>query len=561
MERRCRETGVDFTVTEEDLGFYEKIAPTFAGQRFAIPPPTLCPEARMRRRLCFRNERTLYKRPSSFSDNEIISNYAPEEPWPVYEVAAWYSDAWDPTEYGRDYDRTKPFFEQLASLMKVVPVFALSQRFGNDSSPYTNLVSGNRRCHFIFAATENEDCFYSTYLQRCRDVSDCFFVFDSELCYQCIDCYGCYRLQQSQECERCRDSEYLLSCVASENCFGCISQFRQKYCLFNEQLSPKTYASAVEALKAQPDWRTVVEQRMLELARVTPRKYYSGTQNESFTGDHLASCRNTRDSYDCTFLEDCRFCTWLHQSKDCYDCYAWGLSGELGLENHLVGNNFYNVLFSDECSNNVSYLYYCRGCYSSTNLFGCVGIKNGRYCVLNKQYSKDEYERLVAQIISDMQSRGEWGEFFPQWMAPYSYNESVAAEYFPMTESEVRRRGWRWRSAPLPGIYSEQVTKWEEVTLDPHTLSSELSRRTFACSRTGRNFRYTAQELALYQKLGVSAPTVCFEERYRQRRHRRNPRTLFARQCAECATALESTYGPEREERILCETCYQSSCA
>jgi hypothetical protein len=318
--------------------------------------------------------------------------------------------------------------------------------------------------------------------------------------------------------------------------------FRKKFCFFNQQLTEADYFTSLAQLKAVPRWEEITRERMRELGRVTPRKYYSGGHNEGSTGDHLASCRNAVDCFDCTFLEDCRFCTWLHRSRDCYDCYAWGLSGELGLENHLVGNNFYNVLFSDECSNNVSDLYYCRGCYNSTHLFGCVGMKNASYCIFNQQYTKSDYEKLLAKIITAMQARGEWGEFFPQWMAPYSYNETVAAE-------------------PLPGVYGENVTHWDEVSLDPEHLQPELARRTFACTRTGRNFRYTAHELTIYRKLGISAPQICFEERYRLRRDQRNPRVLFSRHCDQCDCALESTYSPDREENILCEACYQHACA
>ena len=47
-----------------------------------------------------------------------------------------------------------------------------------------------------------------------------------------------------------------------------------------------------------------------------------------------------------------------------------------------------------------------------------------------------------------MKSTGEWGEFFPHEMSPFGYNETVAQEYFPMTEDEVRSmpKFEHWRS-------------------------------------------------------------------------------------------------------------------
>lgn len=561
MERTCRETGTVFTVSPQDLDFYSKISPVFGAVRCEVPPPTLCPEARMRRRLTFRNERTLYRRRCDRSGREIISVYAPDAPHPVWETPLWYADDWDARDYGREYDPNRPFFEQFAELMKVVPMYSLSQRLVQENSPYTHLVSGNKNCHYIFAASDNEDCFYTTYIQRSRDVADSFFIFDSELCYECIDCYHGYGLRHCQECDHCTDSEHLLGCLGCRECFGCVSLTKAQHCLFNDQLTPAQYAAEVSRIKARPDCEQYLAQRRAELLQSVPRKYYSGINIEDSTGDHLANCRNARDCYDCTSLEDCRYCVWLHRGKDCYDCYAWGLSGELGLENHLVGNNFHRVLFSDECSNDVSNLLYCRGCFSRCDqLFGCIGLKRAKYCILNRQYSREEYERLVPHIIARMAEDGAWGEFFPQSLSPYGYNETVAAEYFPMTETEVRQRGWNWQSAPLPGVYGREAVSWADVPADIQEVSDDLADLVFRCEDSGKNFRFTKAELALYRKLRVPLPRRCFDARYRRRFALRNPRELHHRSCSECGQPLETSYGELRPERICCEGCFRNLC-
>ena len=58
--------------------------------------------------------------------------------------------------------------------------------------------------------------------------------------------------------------------------------------------------------------------------------------------------------------------------------------------------------------------------------------------ILNTSYSAHEYETLCAKIIGHMQSTAEWGEFFPHELSPFGYNETVAQEYFPMTEEAVK---------------------------------------------------------------------------------------------------------------------------
>ena len=48
-------------------------------------------------------------------------------------------------------------------------------------------------------------------------------------------------------------------------------------------------------------------------------------------------------------------------------------------------------LYTDNCVENCN------------NLFGCIGLRNKSYCIFNKQYTKDEYETTVANIITHMQ--------------------------------------------------------------------------------------------------------------------------------------------------------------
>lgn len=557
MIKRCAATGTEFEITEEDLQFYDRVSPTFAGKKCAVPPPSLCPEARLRRRLSWRNERTLYRRKCDHSGKEIISTYAPEAPFPVYDHKIWMSDAWDPLTYGRDYDPNRPFIEQFGELLHAVPMFSLFHQQDNDNCPYTNLTTRNRNCHYIFAATEDEMCFYSTYLFYSRDVADCFFTFNCELCYECIDCTRCYRLFHSLECEGCSFSEFLTGCTGCSNCFGCVSLNKKEFCLFNEQLSAKAYASALRELKSRPGWREEAERRLNELTRITPRKYYSGFQNENFTGDHVLNSKNVESCFDVSKLEDCRFCTWLHQAHDCYDCYAWGLGAELGLENHLCGNSFTRVMFSEECWNSVSNLLYCRACWNGcSELFGCIGLRRSSYCILNKQYAPEEYFRLVPQIIASMEKDGSWGEFFPSSLSPYGYNETVGQEYLPLTREQALNDGFCWRDQPLPGLYSEKALDGAKLPDSIESVDDSICSQAIRCIDTGKCFKITRAELDLYRKLEVPIPRRCFDARYKRRFNKRNPRNLYDRPCDRCGQKIISSYPPDSGGVIVCESCY-----
>src|SRR3989339_1532521 len=113
MRKSCRQCSAAFDITDDDFAFYEKVSPVFHGKRELIPPPTLCPDCRLQRRLLFRNERNLYRRTCDNTGQPIISLYAPEKQYVIYAQKEWWGDSWDALSFGKEMNFDKPFFEQV----------------------------------------------------------------------------------------------------------------------------------------------------------------------------------------------------------------------------------------------------------------------------------------------------------------------------------------------------------------------------------------------------------------------------------------------------------------
>ena len=70
---------------------------------------------------------------------------------------------------------------------------------------------------------------------------------------------------------------------------------------------------------------------------------------------------------------------------------------------------------------------------SSSDCFGCVSIRNKKYCILNKQYTKEEYEELLPKIIAHMSempfiskqtgTKFAYGDFF--WLHVVANDQSA----------------------------------------------------------------------------------------------------------------------------------------
>lgn len=550
MTKTCTNCPNTFEVTNVDLAFYEKVSPIIAGQKIHIPPPTHCPACRMQRRLAFRNMWHLYNRKCDLSGKAIISMYAPDSGYTVYENQEWWSEKWDGVSYGREIDWDRSFLEQVNDLVKIVPKFA-TQNSTSENCNYSNLVSQSKNCYLTFGCIESEDCLYGHIIGKCKQSMDIMYTYSSEQCYECVDCRDSYNLRFSKDCDNCSDSSFLENCKSCRNCFGCFGLKHKEYHFFNQALSKEQYEQKLE------DFRVITEEKKKEiqtnesqLRKKTPVLYMHGTSNENCSLDYIYYSKNVLDSYDVTHAEDCRYCSTT-KGKDCYDITYARVENELAYEGLFVQG--YNVLFSRDCVVNNQHLIYCGNCFTCKNCFGCVGLRNKEYCILNKQYSKDEYEKLVPKLIQLMSQHKQWGEFFPMELSLFTYNESAANEYFPLTKEEAKAQGLRWKDNNEVNQYTGPKT---QISNDIQQVSESILKEILTCESCQKNYRIVAQEFTFYKEHNIGVPKECFFCRNKRRLQSRNPRTLFHRNCTNCNITLQTTYAPERPEKILCEPCY-----
>ena len=177
----CKNCQQSFTIEPDDFAFYEKMQ---------VPPPTWCPECRLKRRFAQRNERSLYKRKCDLCEENIIAMYSSNKPYKVYCPKCWHSDNWDSLTYGRDYDPSRSFFDQLKELQIAVPHLSLLQE-NAVNSPWINYETDDKNCYLNFGGHLNEDCAYNHYNLKTKDCLDNFWLMRGEYCYENILCESC----------------------------------------------------------------------------------------------------------------------------------------------------------------------------------------------------------------------------------------------------------------------------------------------------------------------------------------------------------------------------------
>ncbi|MBT3704641.1 hypothetical protein HOG17_02560 [Candidatus Peregrinibacteria bacterium] len=396
--KTCPLTNKQFTIDPEDLAFYKKQG---------VPPPTLCPDERQRRRLMFRNERNLYPRKDSMTGETIISRWTDDTPFPVYDSKNWWSDKFDGLEYGQDFDFNRPFFEQFEKLRNRVPRIAL-YNFDSVNSEYTNHSGYNKNCYMCFNIGKLEDCYYVTnYSIDNKDCCDCYAIERSQLLYECFMCDNCYSSKHLVNCNGCRDSNFLFDCRNCQNCFMCWNLRSKKYCIHNEQKSKEEYETYMANLdlSSHQQFSQLAKEFKDNIKHKATHKAAFITKSENCTGDYITNSKNAHMSYYVIDCEDVKYCYDIYGAKDCYDSYEPAWKVERLYETHACNETQF-MIGCDTCIRS-AFLNYCDNCHNSKHLTGCISLKKNEYCILNKQYTRKEYEELLPRIKEHMIRTGE----------------------------------------------------------------------------------------------------------------------------------------------------------
>jgi len=138
----------------------------------------------MRRRLSWRNERVLYERVCDISGKKIISMYNPDGDYVVYDQTIRWSDAWDALDFGFDVDLDQTILNQFDRLMKTTPHSSLNVANNQENSIYTNYSVDNKNTYLSFGPTENENCMYGKFINKCTYSFDCLSTYNCQRCYE-----------------------------------------------------------------------------------------------------------------------------------------------------------------------------------------------------------------------------------------------------------------------------------------------------------------------------------------------------------------------------------------
>lgn len=547
--KQCQNCKSQFTIEPDDFSLYEKLD---------LPLPLLCPYCRWKYLLAFWIFGRFRITKSALSGKRIITVLPKSVPFPIYERNEFVSDAWDPLTYGRDYDSSRPFIDQLVELQSVVP-HPHQVGVKNTNAEWTDDVWESKDAYLTRSAFRVENISYGYRLLNCKNSIDITYSWDLERSYDCLYCFKSYNLQYSFNCRDCIESYFLYDCRNCQNCFMSWNLRNKKYCILNQEYSKEEYFkkikdyklnlySAIEKLKKE-FWQHVQKDAI-------HRQHYN-TQALNSTGNFL---NNDKNCYQCYFIEDsenCRYC-FRGLGKEVIDSVSCLRSEQCGL-GALDQFGYGNIcnLYATYCR----YSAYLDSCEECEYCFGCVGLRKKKYCILNKQYSKEEYEKLVEKIKRNMKEKGEWGKFFPLSSAYAGYNLSLAQMTFPLSKDEVLKFGAKWEEISEPQY--ENAISGNDLSDTIDEVTDEITKQRIICPETKLSYNITQQELSFYREHEIPLPRRHFDwrtlERFRPFSFMVKPQKGV---CYYCKKEIEHYYGSELNfQKIACVDCYQAEVA
>lgn len=291
----------------------------------------------------------------------------------------------------------KGFFEELQRIILSQPKRPLVV-VNCENCEFCNEIYNCKNLFYCFDTYNTTDSFYLFDSFMCATCGDCDYAVESELCYESVDPYKAFNCDFIEYCDNIRDSAYCYNCSGND-LFGCVNLQNKSFCIFNRQLSEEEYKEQVKKFKL------LLPEKILaivdDLKKRFPLTQTIGSDNENTTyGNYIHFDKNCYLCFDAAHDENCSYLYDSFHCKTSYDLTYVAQGVEVTYQaidsTHLFNCHF--AVHSFNCQDSM----YIFNCFNVKNCLGCVGLKNKQYCILNRQFTPEEYQRLSQDILTQI---------------------------------------------------------------------------------------------------------------------------------------------------------------
>jgi hypothetical protein len=358
-------------------------------------------------------------------------------------------EKWIP--YNFDVD----FFENYKKLLLKIDLFNFISYWWNENSDYWDVILSSKNCYLSFTVVN--DCENILYSFSVKDNSS--NVLNSVSVYQNSDnvyfwrwIVESYKIYYSSFINNSNNIWFSSNLNWCSECLFCSDLENCSYYIKNKKYDKQDYLiEKAKILKEKHNFFTYYKE---------VDKTWKNYNSTNVIGSWFFNSENIENWYFGYNVKDWRnlmFVWWINWNENMYDiltAWAW------------TANNLYWIMWANwdnlySCMNIVmsSNLYYCYFLENSSFCIGCIWLRNKSYCILNKQYTKEEWEILVDKIFTQMEKDKILWDFFPAKLNPFYFNDTIAGLFWNFKKEEIIDAWFLWRDWEI----KVDIPAWAEI--------------------------------------------------------------------------------------------------
>jgi hypothetical protein len=448
--------------------------------------------------------------------------------YPDTDRAAWVKSVTEHQEYceslfsGPGFEPWSSFLDSFSKLYRSSQP-AMINFWGTENSDYCDVCYTTKNWYLSFNSTWwNENVIYSICTKdNCKDIYNSFMAWDwTSNCYQSAWVINWFNVFYSKNISWSNNVRFCNNLIGCSECLFCDSLENASYCIKNKVYSKDEYLTLKANLLSKKDSFDVYYDGVLSMppsnmASVNCKGNFCVKSEDVENGYNVYQTKHWRNliingsSKWNSHMYDCVSCG----SNDASDMYACTLSGTA---QHLyccdaswIGSNLYYCSFLNWCS-------FC---------LGCIGLKNKSYCILNKQYTKEDRYIEVDKIFWKMQADWSLWSFFPASMNPFYFNDTAAYLIDPsFTKEEVVAKWYLRRDEPIKvdipaGVQTVKTSELGQFeSLDANgkrNINDEILKKVIL-DEQGNAYRIIPMELEFLCKYELPLPRKHWLDRMKE---------------------------------------------
>ncbi len=336
------------------------------------------------------------------------------------------------------------FFEGLLSLQKNVTTPCVRQYWICINAEYTDIISNIENCFLIRCSPNCKNVWYSIVIKNTENVFNCIKVQWWEWnIYSSFSVDESFNIFYSKCIENSSNIWFSYDLVDCHECLFCNDLNNKSYYIYNISYAKDIYLQKKEEILSQK------------------ANFQSWFTNLWWHNYKTINSENVENVYWWTNVINWRNCIIVWNpiwTKNIYDTLlTWTLWDYYWCADSGVNSEKIYCSVAIVNSNTIFYSQFLEGC---SFCIGCIWLKNKSFCILNKQYTKEEWYELVDKIFTKMNSDWILWNFFPWSLNPFYFNDTVA--YLldnTFTKEEIIADWYLWRDEEI----KVDIPEWTDI--------------------------------------------------------------------------------------------------